>query len=232
MAFRSEIASRPPAGIASRALKIEVEDRIFELRRVDTAKPQIGVARDRDFNGLANGAAKQALVLGHRVPEMDDFGAQILAPRESEQLLRQPRSLPGSALRRFDMAARRPIRSRPAFEHIEVASNHRQQVVEVVGNATSKLAHCVHLLRLSQRRLGLFPLGYLFFESQSALGNALLEGFGQPLQCLFGLLSLGDIDKHVYGADQRARRIVQRRRVGNERDPGAVGSLGDRLPCP
>jgi len=58
---------------------------------------------------------------------------------EGEELLRQPRPLPGGALRRFDMAARPHIGSRPGFKKIEVASNHRQQVVEVVGILKSEV---------------------------------------------------------------------------------------------
>src|SRR5437762_12603765 len=98
------------------------------------------------------------------MPEVDDLGAQILSPREGEELMRQPRPLPGGTLRRFDMALRCSIHSRQALEKIEVAGNYRQQVVEVVGNATGKLTHRLHLLRLPQCRLGLFSLGDLFFE--------------------------------------------------------------------
>ena len=49
------------------------------------------------------------------------------------------------------------------------------------------------------------------------------------LQRAFGALPLRHVDEHVDGADQRAGGVVERRRIRQERNAGAVGPLGDRV---
>ncbi len=62
-----------------------------------------------------------------------------------------------------------------------------------------------------------------------ALLDALLELVVELPLRLLGCLAVADIDQHVYAADQRAGRIVQRGRERDEMDARAVRPFRDRL---
>ncbi|HYI82990.1 MAG TPA: hypothetical protein VEX11_07240 [Acetobacteraceae bacterium] len=79
----------------------------------------------------------------------------------------------------------------------------------------------VHLQQRAVRRYELDA-----FRSGIENGAQLRLAAGQGR---LGRPAVGDVDQHVHGADQRSRRVAHRRRVGNERDARAVGTLRDRV---
>ena len=62
--------------------------------------------------------------------------------------------------------------------------------------------------------------------------RALFESFVELTDGLLGVLTLGNVDQHVDGADQRTRTVVQRRRVRQQVAACAVGPLRDDLDAP
>jgi hypothetical protein len=94
-----------------------------------------------------------------------------------------------------------------ALDHVQGPDDHRQQVVEVVGDAAGQLADGFQLLRLEQRRLG-----------RVALGHGRLDPLGQQLvdagQIGLGLLGFrdveGDADEAVEGSVRTEARLRER----------------------
>ncbi len=74
-----------------------------------------------------------------------------------------------------------------------------------------------------------FQLAVGSLQSGGAGANALLELLVELADPFLGALAFADVDQHVHRADQIARSVMQRRRVGNEGDARAVGPLGDGL---
>ena len=85
-------------------------------------------------------------------------GLQRLPAREGQQLLRQLRAALGARAacvldQRWQSRGSSAWRLRSSSRLLD---DHRQQVVEVVGDAAGELADRLHLLRLEQGRAGLF----------------------------------------------------------------------------
>ncbi|MET3714486.1 hypothetical protein ABMD26_000734 [Pseudomonas sp. PvP001] len=99
---------------------------------------------------------------------------------------------------------------------LQASGQARQQVVEVVGDAAGQLAHGLHLLRLMQRRLGLFPFG-------DGDAHALFEGLVQLHDGSLGLLACRDVDGRADQADDFAVLVHERRL---ERQPGRRRAVG------
>ncbi len=116
---------------------------------------------------LSERAAQQLLDVEDHVVDIDDLGLNDLAAREREQLMGEVRSaLPGEA-DLLDVFARAP----PAFVAVDpqrrvevvrdegrVVDDHREQVVEVVGDASRQLAEALQPLRLVQLVVKPLPL--------------------------------------------------------------------------
>jgi hypothetical protein len=89
------------------------------------------------------------------------------------------------------------------LDHVQSADDHRQQVVEVMGDAAGQLADGLQLLGLEQRRLG-----------RVALGHRRLDPLGQQLvdacQIGLGLFGVGDVEGDADEADEIPVRIEAR----------------------
>ena len=100
--------------------------------------------------------------------------------------MRQRRGTPGGALRGDDVAIDigEPPLAQPRADHLHRAGDARQQIVEVVREATGQLADRLHLLRLPQLLLGAHQLG-------GALRHALLQRLVERAQRGGGAVALG-----------------------------------------
>ena len=100
----------------------------------------------------------------------------------------EPLGKRGGAVRALKSIVCRPshassVRRKIAKQHLHIAYDNGQEIVEVVGYAARELADGLHLLGLSQCCLGLAAFGNLG-------GDTLLQSFIQLLKVLRGLLSL------------------------------------------
>ena len=143
-------------------------------------------------------------------------GAERLPAAEGEQAMGELRGVAGALHGHLDRTDEPcgPFRSvaglalEPAADHVEIAEDDGEQIVEVVRHAAGELADGLHLLRLDQARLRLDPPRRLGLELGGALADPLLEllvhvgerghrrfelglAFGERF---FGELPLGDVD--------------------------------------
>ena len=141
------MTSCPPFGIASRAL-------IARLRSAFSIWPGIGHDHGQpsgepslDLDRLAKAAPQQfGHACGKRI-KVRRFWIERLASAEGEQPFSQLGAELGcllSLLQKIAMIGNRE----PPLQHLEIAGDHRQKVVEVVRKAASELADRLHLLRL------------------------------------------------------------------------------------
>ena len=91
---------------------------------------------------------------------VDPGRLQNLPAREGEQLARELRAAPGRARRRADqlLAVGVPRKRRQLFQHLQIALDDGQQVVEVVRDAAGQLADAFQALRVLERLFALRTL--------------------------------------------------------------------------
>src|SRR5580698_5411917 len=111
-----------------------------------------------------------------------------------------------------------------AIEELEAAGDTRQQVVEIVGDTARKLSYGLHLLRLSQQRLGLRSsrLGFEYAVLQRLIELMILRGrsLGRGArgeQFLLITASIGGVEYRHPDMAKRSRLIVPRNEVDERR---------------
>ena len=108
------------------------------------------------------------------------------------------------------------------LDHVQRADDHRQEVVEVVGDASGQLADGLQLLRLQQGGLGRVAFG------EGRL-NPLFQKFVEAGQLGFGLLGVGGVEGHADEAGEGPGGIVARLRERLQPAPLAIGAAVARL---
>ena len=147
----------------------EVEQRAFQLVRIDRHAPQAAREHRLDRDVLADRAADQVGHAGDQPVDVGGLRIQRLAPREREQLLGQRDGALCAARHLIDRAPQFAVVGRSvAPDRFEIADDDGEQVVEVVRDAAGELADRLHLLRLPQLFLDQAALG----EVASDLGEA------------------------------------------------------------
>ena len=131
----------------------EVEQRILELAAVDhgdqPAVRQSGV----DRHILAQDPAQQRNEVAHQLVEVHGHGPQRLQPGKGQQPLRQLAAAQHGLLRMIEKLDSRLAGRQGLAQKLEIPMGHRQQIVEVMGNAAGQLADGLDLERLAQLRL-------------------------------------------------------------------------------
>ena len=108
---------------------------------------------------LADQPREHAARVREQRVEVEDARLEHLLAGEREQLAGQVRrALAGPADLR-DVLADRVVRRELGEGHVAVAEDRRQQVVEVVGDASGELADALHLLGLAELLFELPALG-------------------------------------------------------------------------
>ena len=151
----AETLSVPPSAIASRALMAMLSS--ADSSCTGSAR-QVGCAGDveLDPDPLVERAAQHVGQRAEHRGDVDRRRLQHLAAREREQLAGQLGAAPrrpqcrgdGDELRAAGLVAGQ---RRQVLEHLQVALDHRQQVVEVVGDAAGELADALEPLRMAER---------------------------------------------------------------------------------
>ena len=118
-----------------------------------------GIGQDRahvrlqlglELHVLAEDAHQQFVhVVDYRV-QIDRPGAHHLLAAEREQLLGQGRRPIRRVTNRLGVGAHVAGRGLGVQHQPDVAANDRQQIIEIVGNSSSQIADCLHLLGLTQ----------------------------------------------------------------------------------
>ena len=170
----------------------EIENRRFQLPRVDLQRPEPRTELHVELDLLAQDAFEKAFELGQRQGEIHGLRPQRVAPREGQQLARQPFAI----LNRLAAAADQLHElvhdqggglAKVHLHQAEVGDDHRQQIVEIMGDAARQVADGLHLLGLQQRLFRLPALGDLRHqllvgvrELPRPLGDPLLQLLDRP----------------------------------------------------
>ncbi len=142
------------------AVDDEVHQHLADLARIRLDESQRRLERRRQLDVLADEPAQHpGDVLDHLV-HVQDPGLDDLLPAERQQLLREIGRLPAGVR---DLAHLRPLvvgQAVVGLQHVGVAVDHREQVVEIVRHTARKPADSLNPLRLLQllgepRTLGL-----------------------------------------------------------------------------
>src|ERR1019366_1610224 len=142
-----EITSLPPSGMASRALTDRLSSNWFGI---GLDQPELRAEVGFQQNILVDEPLQHALGAADQGVEIERARAADLAPSEGEQLLGEGgRAFAGAA----DFLNRRSLGivcRKVVEEHVAVAVDDGQQVVEVVGDAAGEASDGLHFLRLQQ----------------------------------------------------------------------------------
>ena len=222
------VAMRISAVAVHRVARVdrEVDDRILELVRIDVGRPGVAREVDLDADALAERAVEQVGHAADQLAAVDALGQQRLGPGEGQQAAGQ-RGGAGRALHRIvevhhDLAARAV---EAAQGKVDAADDHRQHIVEVVGDAAGQLADRLHLLDLAKLGFGRLALVGLGLERLvglpqllGALAHRLLEHLG-ALGLALGLAPGGGVlakrlDRD--DAEEHRRRGRRERRASSD----------------
>src|SRR5262249_53223236 len=124
----------------------QVHDDLLELGTVCANGAQIRGENSAHSDVFTDQASKHLLKILHECIEIEDLGLQNLSPTESKQLACERSRASRGVVNTFETAA--IFRRRAAVqEKAAVASDYREEIVEVVRNAACQPANRFHLLR-------------------------------------------------------------------------------------
>ena len=150
----------------------EVQDRALELPRIEPDRIEAGIEVELDLDGLADGALKKGLEILEQAVRVDRLRAHHLPAGEGQELLGHL----CAALGGLQARGREPLDPLRvvglAHDHVEIADDDGEQVVEVVRDAAGELADGLHLLGLVEARLGLVLLRRIHDDAGHGAGLA------------------------------------------------------------
>ncbi len=159
VAAATRIFNRPPTLHRIACIRSQIDERGLEL---------VGISFDRQWP-LGDLELERRRRSRHRLEHVGDafeLGGHVehlatdgLTSGKSEQLPGQLGSAVGGVRNRIHISPHSIRRQIAAPQQIGRRSDHREQVVEVVGDATCELPDRLHLLRLTEGLLGLAALG-------------------------------------------------------------------------
>lgn len=91
--------------------------------------------------------------------------------RERQQALGEGGAAIGGVERTLGQALQVYSIGEPLLEQLEVDDDHRQMVVEIVGDPASQLAHCLHLMHLLEGGLDPFAVRHITQGGDELLGE-------------------------------------------------------------
>ena len=148
-------------------------------------------------------------------------GLQLLATGEGEQLRRELGAAVDGAEGDPHIALRALIGRFQARQQVQVAGDHLEHVVEIVGDAAGEAADRLEFLRLAQALLDLGTRLHLGLD-------ALLELVGQLQQFILGDLAFVDVDQHA-GEAQRLALFAELAAAAGEHPQVAAVGLTDAI---
>ena len=124
-----------------------------------TTGQTFGRELEHDLDLLAERAGQQPRDLVDQIVDVDRCGLQRLAAGEGEQPARKsaPRNAASSASPASSSTV--GVLLHDTAQHVEIADDDCEQVVEVMRHAAGEVADRLHLLRLNELGLGLASLG-------------------------------------------------------------------------
>jgi hypothetical protein len=173
VALLVSIVNVPPRGMASRALMARLS-KTSSLIRIDQGRPQSRLCARLKADHGSDRCLQQIAHVCDNVIEVDGFRQKRLFAREREELASEPFAAPD----RLSGVAQQLQRAGflgPALEHLEIAEDCREQIVEVVRDTGRELAYRLHFLGLMQ-----FLHEPSSFPFRPLMGGEILKQFTAP----------------------------------------------------
>ena len=117
---------------------------------------------------FAEGSPQQMVGFQHDLVQIDHARLQRLLSREGQQAAHEIGAAIGGAQRDVGRLAGACICAGPFGQHVQIADNDGQKVVEVVGDATGELPNAFHLLGLRQMTLRHPAIGHILANGDNA----------------------------------------------------------------
>ena len=128
----------------------QVHDHLFHLPAIGTHQPRLRAAGNLQFDIFAQQPMQHGRHVSHHRVQIHDLGCQHLAATEGQQLSRECRGAVRALLDLVNML-RRPFRLGDiSHQHLAVAMDDGQQIVEIVRYPAGQPPDSLHLLRLPQ----------------------------------------------------------------------------------
>ena len=191
----------------------------------------VGVTNfDTDLDASADQRADQLCNAFDLLADIEHLRRQRLPAREGQKLSGQLGRPVHRVGNRVDVAAAALVGQVATPEEIGGRTDDREQIVEIVRDAAGELADRLHLLRLTQRFLGLAALGDIDGLRQHG-GNAAMLIEHRP----HGKIEIPvadrqmqqHLDPHAFTAPDRRKRIGDD--LANRRGGGKPGRVPERL---
>ena len=175
----------------------EVEQHLLELARVHDHGPDRGRTQV-DLDVRADEATQDLAERDHGVVRVEHDRLHHAAPAQREQLVDEGARLLAGAAHGLEITAGRVLRREPVQHQLAVAEDHREQVVEVVRDATREPAERLEPLRLLQLALDAPPLRDVVEDDDDVI--AIVIGAGRQPRRPHGELevtAVGRLHRHV-----------------------------------
>ncbi|MCY1523809.1 hypothetical protein D9M68_587160 [compost metagenome] len=204
----------------------QIENRVLELPAVDQHTGPAGLQIEFDADVLAQRVGDQVLQTGEHLVDIEHFGAQRLPASEGQQARREHCAALRSSECTVDDAAHVGRQVVARLQQLQVAEDRREQVVEIVRDATRELAQHLHLLGLPHLPFECAAFALVAVQRDETAGRHRMVAHGQHLavveQMVFALPRCIGRTQQFDGrtaAGQRRQRVAQcvERRAGMHR---------------
>ena len=140
----------PPLGHRVPRVQHQIHHDLLDHPWIDTHRRDLGGGLDFEHRVFAQEAVEEPVHAGNNVGEVGRFDRDDLPPAEGQQLSGQAGGAAGRALDLKDTAPRLSAQVRIRGEERGIPQDGRQQIIEVMSNASRQLTHGLHFLRLAQ----------------------------------------------------------------------------------
>jgi hypothetical protein len=185
----------------------QVHQYLFDLAPVRFNAPEIGSHIEHHLDVLSHQGLEHRIHIPYDRVQIQHAGLKDLLPAECQQLAGDTGSLLRGVVDEQQFGTHRMILAQPSEQDFTAPDDHRQQIVEIVSDASGETSHSFHLVRgldfFLKSQPGLFgaiPLRYLVAKNficackRRCPGlDAGLEFFIRPLQLLLESLPLCNI---------------------------------------
>ena len=220
----------PPVGHGVAGIDGQVHDHLLDLARIGKDAAQLRMENGMQFDVFPDHRMKHPLHVGHHRVELQHLWLKHLLAAERQKLTRQGRGPAAGCVDFLDLNSIRGVGPEATQEELAVPVDDRQQVVEVVGDASREAPDRLYLLGLAKRFLaGAQRLLHLLALKELA---DLEADFGYHLDRVTVRLTdipAEELDDAVDVADMPDRKAAccAQSRLGRERRPWKVGINND-----
>jgi len=122
----------------------QVDQGGLQLRGIDHGQPDLAFRAGFQFDLLSEGSPQQMVGFQDDLVQIDHARLQRLLSREGQQASHEIGAAIGSSQRDLGRLAGARVGAGPFGQHVQIADDYGQEVVEVVGDAAGELADAFH----------------------------------------------------------------------------------------